>query len=61
MMTAKAQQKKQREAENLDERYGKIGIPALVAALAYQRSDGRDQRSEIRDRIQKQLSLPSDL
>jgi hypothetical protein len=35
-MMAKQESKKQREPENLHERYGKIGISAVVAALTYQ-------------------------
>jgi hypothetical protein len=35
-MMAKQESKKQREPENLHERYGKIGISAVAAALAYQ-------------------------
>jgi hypothetical protein len=32
----KQESKKQRELENLHERYGKIGISAVAAALTYQ-------------------------
>ena len=35
-MIAKQELKKQRESEKLHERYGKIGISAVVAALTYQ-------------------------
>jgi hypothetical protein len=35
-MMAKQELKKQREPEKLHERYGKIGISAVVAALTYQ-------------------------
>ena len=35
-MIAKQELKKQREPEKLHERYGKIGISAVVAALTYQ-------------------------
>jgi hypothetical protein len=35
-MMANQESKKQRELENLHERYGKIGISAVAAALAFQ-------------------------
>ena len=35
-MMAKQESKKQRQPENLHERYGKIGISAVAAALPYQ-------------------------
>ena len=35
-MMTKQELKKQREPENLHERYGKIGISAVAAALPYQ-------------------------
>ena len=40
-MTAKQDSNKQRELENLHERYGEIGISAVAAALVFQ-GDGKN-------------------
>jgi hypothetical protein len=41
-MTLKSETPERRKGEDLDNRYGKIGIPAVAAALPY-RSDAKNQ------------------
>ena len=53
-MIAKQELKKQREPEKLHERYGKIGISAVVAALTYQ-GDAGVERSLLRLRPRRLL------